>query len=352
MRGVCLTMPPTMTTAALPPPEPVTDTKTKHHDFDPDLYRMTIGEHLEELRSRLLYGLIGFALALVFCLVFAKSHVVPAFCRPLVTVLVAKDINPQLVVDEVGEGFMVYITISLISAAVLSSPWFLYQLWQFVAAGLYPNERKYVTRYLPVSIGLLISGMLFVYFLVLPWTLQFFVDFNDDFRLDAPARVVSAAEVGAGAAGAPPVAAFPSFRGDPPSPLEGQVWLDVDQGKLKLFFGGQVRVISFNSPNLIAQEFKLSHYIDLVIAMLLTFGLSFQLPLVVLALERIGIVEVAALRAGRRYVYFAMVIIAAVITPGDVVTATVALIVPLIGLYELGIWLAVFGRKPDPAATA
>ena len=71
---------------------------------------------------------------------------------------------------------MVFIDISLISAAALASPWILYQLWQFVAAGLYPHERKYVTRYLPLSIALLISGMLFVYFLVLPWTLEFFID--------------------------------------------------------------------------------------------------------------------------------------------------------------------------------
>jgi sec-independent protein translocase protein TatC len=348
----------TTASAADSPTEPV-DSKKKQHDFDPDLYRMTIGEHLEELRSRLMYGLIGFSVALVFCLVFAKSHVVPAFCRPLVNALVAEDINPQLIVDELGEGFMVYITISLISAAAISSPWFLYQLWQFVAAGLYPNERKYVTRYLPVSIVLLISGMLFVYFLVLPWTIEFFLEFNGGFELPHVAPVAAVVDPAPAAAAATPppagglqVAEIPQFRGDPPKVSEGHIWIDSDEGKLKLFFGGKVRVIGINSPNLIAQEYKLAHYIDLVVAMLLTFGLSFQLPLVVLALERIGIVEVAALRAGRRYVYFAMVVIAAIITPGDVVTATVALIVPLIGLYELGIWLARFGRKPDASAVA
>lgn len=336
-----------MTTAASPP-EPVTDAKTKHHHFDPDLFRMTIGEHLEELRTRLFYGLIGFAIALVMCLFYAKTHVVPAFCAPLVKVLVERDINPQLIVDEVGEGFMVYITISLVSAAALSSPWILYQLWQFVAAGLYPNERKYVTRYLPVSIALLISGMLFVYFLVLPWTLEFFIDFNTGFELVSPAATAVEPVAAQPAAGEEQIGEIPRLHGDPPTAREGQVWIDVDEGKLKIFFGGKVRVISINSPNLIAQEYKLSHYIDLVVMMLVTFGLSFQLPLAVLALERIGIVEVAALRAGRRYVYFSMVIIAAVITPGDVITATVALIVPLIGLYELGIWLAVFGKRSEP----
>ena len=74
--------------------------------------------------------------------------------------------------------------------------------------------------------------------------------------------------------------------------------------------------------------------------MLLTFGLSFQLPLVVLALVRIGIVDIDQLKAFRRYVYFAITILAAAITPGDVITATILLMIPLIFLYELGIWLA------------
>src|SRR5204862_8179482 len=150
--------------------------------FDPDEYRMTIGEHLEELRSRLVRALIGFGLVLVLCLVYGR-RVETAFCAPLMNELESHGINPQLVVDELGEGFMVYISISLISAAALASPWVLYQLWQFVAAGLYPHERTYVTRYLPLSIGLLISGMLFVYFLVLPWTLEFFITFSTGIKL-------------------------------------------------------------------------------------------------------------------------------------------------------------------------
>jgi sec-independent protein translocase protein TatC len=110
------------------------------------------------------------------------------------------------------------------------------------------------------------------------------------------------------------------------------------------FHENSLRILPFNADTLLGQEYKLSHYMDLVVMMLITFGLSFQLPLVVLSLERIGIFDVATLKAGRRYVYFAMVIAAAVITPGDVITATIALMFPLIGLYELGIWLATLGR--------
>lgn len=317
--------------------------KKTNGEFDPDEYRMTIGEHLEELRSRLIRALLGFAVILIVCLIYGR-RVETAFCAPLMTELESHGINPQLVVDELGEGFMVYISISLISAAALASPWMLYQLWQFVAAGLYPHERKYVTRYLPLSIGLLISGMLFVYFLVLPWTIRFFIEFNGGIDVPQTTKLVQEVKA-AGPTTLPSVSVVPSLPGDPAHPVEGQIWLDTARGALKFFYLGQVRIISINSPNLLAQEYKLSNYIEMVVMMLITFGLSFQLPLVVLALERIGIVQIEALRSGRRYVYFAMVVVAAVITPGDVVTATIALMFPLIGLYELGIFLAWFGKR-------
>jgi hypothetical protein len=156
---------------------------------------------------------------------------------------------------------------------------------------------------------------------------------------------------GGGPATAPNLMTVPAIKGDPAHPVEGQIWLDTARGALKFSYLGQIRIISINSPNLLAQEYKLSHYIDMVVTMLITFGLSFQLPLVVLALERIGIVQIESLRSGRRYVYFAMVVIAAVITPGDVITATIALMFPLIGLYELGIFLASIGKR-DTTTTA
>ena len=79
--------------------------------------------------------------------------------------------------------------------------------------------------------------------------------------------------------------------------------------------------------------------------MLLIFGLAFQLPLVVLALLRVGIIDLQMARSARRIVYFVMTILAAVITPGDVITATLALLVPLCLLYELGIFLYVLGNR-------
>src|SRR5690606_38183875 len=110
---------------------------------------------------------------------------------------------------------------------------------------------------------------------------------------------------------------------------------------------GQVKVIPFGPEKLAAPMITLPNYINLVFGMLITFGLAFQLPLVVMAIVKLGIVEVQVLRDSRKYVYFIMAILAAVITPGDVMTVTVALMGPLILLYEFGLWLATFGRKAE-----
>ena len=317
-------------TAVAPEPPPQID-KPRPRDFDPDQYRMTIGEHLEELRWRVILGLVGLAIITV-ALLFVGDQVLLIFCRPLFKTLQAKGLNPQLYYTRLGEGFTVWLKIVIISAAALASPWVLYQLWQFVAAGLYPHERKYVTRYAPMSIGLLVSGMLFVYFLVLPWTIQFFLDFANSVPM--PQAHVSTTQ---------PHDAFtiPSLRGDPAQPRPFEMWYDSVIGQVKLHIPGEGnRVMQFLPGNLLAPHIALDEYISLVVGMLLVFGLSFQLPLVVMALARLGIVDVAALKRARRYVYFILAIVACVITPGDVITASVALTVPLCLLYELGIWLA------------
>jgi len=68
--------------------------------------------------------------------------------------------------------------VSLIAAMAISGPWIVYQLWKFISAGLYPKERKYVTKYIPLSITLMLLGMIFVYYVVLPFSLQFFHRFH------------------------------------------------------------------------------------------------------------------------------------------------------------------------------
>jgi sec-independent protein translocase protein TatC len=297
---------------------------------------MSVGDHLEELRRRLIYALLGFAVVLGVCLFFG-DRVLTAFCQPLFETLQAKRLNPQLYYTELGESFVVWIRVSLISGAAIASPWIVYQLWLFVAAGLYPHERKYVTRYAPLSIALLVTGMLFVYFLVLPWTIQFFLDFAGSVPI--PERRATTTQ--------PYTPAFiPALPGDPANPRPNEIWLNTMLGQIRVNFEGrETRVINFAPQSLLAPHIAISDYIDLVVGMLLLFGLSFQLPLVVLALVKIGLLDLDTLRSMRRYVYMALAVLAAAITPGDVITATVALMIPLAGLYELGIWMAHLSMK-------
>jgi Sec-independent protein secretion pathway component TatC len=183
-----------------------------------------------------------------------------------------------------------------------------------------------------MSIGLLVTGMLFVYFLVLPWTIVFFLDFAGSVPMPKRHPTTAAAHV---------PTTIPSLPGEPSAPRAFEMWYDSVIKQVKIFIPGEgVRVLPFLPDNLLAPHISLDDYISLVVGMLLVFGLSFQLPLVVMALARIGIVDVAALKRARRYVYFILAIVACLITPGDVITASVALTVPLCLLYELGIWLA------------
>lgn len=312
---------------------------------DPEQYRMTLGEHLEELRWRLILALMGFGVVFLVCLVFG-THVVTGFVAPLYNTLKKHNVTPQVFITKVGSAFTVYIQISLISAAALSAPWVLYQFWLFVAAGLYPHERKWVTRYLPLSITLLISGMVFVYFVVLPWSLDFFVGATTWFPMpgsESPQVQVAATQ---------PYMRVPALEGDPIDPPDESMWFNRLEGKLKYYVDGHTSVLLFLPMSLVAPHITLDDYIDLVVMMLVVFALAFQLPLVVAAIIRIGIVEPDAMRRARRVVYFVLLIVAASITPGDVITATLALLLPLVVLYEFGIILGVRGQKRAEQAAA
>src|SRR5271170_3431759 len=129
-----------MTIATRPPPKKAAKSKPVH---DPDSFRMTIGEHLEDLRRRLIIGLIGFAVAVAVCVSFTE-RVVVFFTAPFIKQLVRHHLNPAMYYSQITEGFMTYLKIWMISALAIAAPWLLYQIWQFVAAGLYPHERQMV----------------------------------------------------------------------------------------------------------------------------------------------------------------------------------------------------------------
>ncbi|MFN4243371.1 MAG: twin-arginine translocase subunit TatC [Tepidisphaerales bacterium] len=313
--------------------------------FDPESYRMTLGEHLEELRSRVIWGLLGFVVALAVCLVFV-DRVVVFFCRPLIDALLAAGMNTQLFNSEVTKPFMLYVKVAVIVALVIAGPWMLFQLWLFVSAGLYPSERRVVRRYIPLSIALLVAGVLLAYYIVMPLTVRFLLAFNTAYGIglnpgaalvDVPAEAVKT---------------IPSLPGDPKDPLPGQMWHNLNDGRIKVFLSGRTVAINFAPDQLLAPVITMDTYVDLTMMMLLVFAVAFQLPLVVLALYKVGVLELEALKRSRRVVYFALAIAAAAISPGDVATAMLALYIPLLGLYEFAILLCWWSGRSETTEPA
>lgn len=314
-------------------------------DFDPHAYRMTLGEHLEDLRRRLLFGVIGLVVATFVSLAFGEK-VVEFFCRPLMQGLRDAHLTPMTYNVEMTATFMLYLKVSLIVAACVSGPWMVYQMWMFVAAGLYPRERKTITRYIPLSVLLMVAGTVLAYAVVMPITVRFLLAFNNGFSLKGfntgelvdvkPEQVIK----------------VPELLGDPKVPENGQLWFNAVQGRLKWFINGEKRVIPFVQDSMVSSMITIDDYVNLTIMTLLVFALAFQLPLVVLALFKIGIIDVNVLRKSRKIVYFSLSIVAAVIAPGDVLSAMMALYLPLILLYEFGILLCVWTSRGERRAEA
>lgn len=180
----------------------------------------------------------------------------------------------------VQEAFTtIYLKVSFVAGLVFASPWVIYQIWQFVAAGLYPHERKYVYIYLPISIFLFLGGAFFCFYAVFPFVLNFLLGFN--------------------------------------------------------------KLLGVNP------QIRLSEWISFAITLPVMFGLSFQLPLVMLFLERISVFNLQDYHEKRRMAILIISIISMLMTPADPMSM-VLMMLPLILLYELGILMC----KYFPSANA
>jgi sec-independent protein translocase protein TatC len=331
-------------------PDPTADPEDIFKDT-----RMSFGEHIEELRSHMLRAIYGFVIGMVVALIFAKwvfaiitgpveaqlmvfynNRVekvanalkegdskfkeldqpkevpyfmertvaeriglkveqmeaegdlvkVPLWVKPLsMSILVAEAQRqvgrpPMLSTLNVMEAFMVYFKVVAVTGLVISSPWVFYQLWAFVAAGLYPHEKKYVHKYLPMSVGLFLAGVALCQVMVIPNAIRSLLWFNQ--------------------------------------------WLDLE-------------------PDL-----RLNEWLTFAILLPLVFGISFQTPLVMLFLGKIGIMDANSFRRKRFVAWFVLCVFAAMVTPSDALSMLM-LMIPMWGLYELGILLVLYsGGPPEP----
>lgn len=137
---------------------------------------MTFIEHLEELRKRIIKCIIGVSLGFIVCYIYSKE-IFFLLMRPLLTILPKN--QKQLVFTNPIQPFMVYLKVALIVGVFVSSPLILFQLWRFVSPGLYKNERKYSFAFLLLSIIFFIGGTSFGYFILLPFSFSFLLQFAE-----------------------------------------------------------------------------------------------------------------------------------------------------------------------------
>ena len=141
------------------------------------MVRMSLGRHLDELRARLWLGLLGFAAAFFVSLSVAKGFA-RIILSPYRAAMQAAGIESKLQALQPAEPFLVYMKSALVLAALISSPWILYQLWAFVAAGLHRHERRFVHVAAPACAGLFVAGVLFFLLTIGPWVFRFFMQFD------------------------------------------------------------------------------------------------------------------------------------------------------------------------------
>jgi len=135
---------------------------------------MSLGDHIEELRARMILAIIGLVASAIICLIFG-SKIIAFIERPYISVIGQEN---RLQALAPIDGFVTYLKIALISGLIFSSPWVFYQLWMFVAAGLYPHEKRYVYLVTPFSAVLFVTGALFFMLAIAPAALRFLVGFN------------------------------------------------------------------------------------------------------------------------------------------------------------------------------
>lgn len=261
-------------------------------------------EHLAELRTRVLWSLLAFVIATVICFAVA-TPIFNFMTRPICSALIARGQDCGLVFIKLQEGFFVAISISFVGGFAMAFPIIAYQLWRFVAPGLYRSEKAAFLPFLLASPVMFFLGAAFCYYIVLPMMFDFFLSYQQG-ALTTPA-VTNAADAAAVAPGATgmvgpaPVAAAPAL---PPS----------------IVFQGSA-----------------SEYLSLTLRFIMAFGLSFQLPVLLTLLGKAGVVSADGLASVRKYALVAMLFTAAIVTPGSDLTSMMALFLAVYPLYEIAI---------------
>jgi sec-independent protein translocase protein TatC len=231
--------------------------------------------HLFELRDRVIKAVLAIIVVFV-CLVYWAPDIFHLFAQPLLSALPA---GGKMIVTDVTGSFFVPMKVTMLVAFIIALPVVMYQLWAFIAPGLYLHERKLILPLVVSSYTLFIIGMAFAYFLVFPTVFKFMASYN--------------------------------------APLGAEMSTDID------------------------------NYLSFAMTTFLAFGITFEVPVVVVVLVRMGMVPLSKLREIRPYVIVGAFVISAIVTPPDVLSQLL-LAVPMTLLYELGLLVArLYVPKPS-----
>jgi len=228
--------------------------------------------HLVELRKRLISSLLCLAILFVLCYYFS-DYIYGFLVEPYAAAVKNDNLERRLIFTALQETFLTYLKVSFFAAFFITSPFILIQIWKFIAPGLYEHEKNAIMPYLILTPILFLLGGVLVYYLIMPLAIKFFLSFESS-------------------------------------------------------------GLSTTLP--IQLEAKVNEYLSLVMKLIFAFGLSFQLPVVLSLLARIGLIDSHFLKERRKYVVVIIFAAAALLTPPDPVTQ-IGLAIPLLILYELSI---------------
>jgi len=277
-------------------------------------------EHLTELRNRLLWSLLAFIIAACAC--FTVWEPIFNFLKaPLCEAMIrygAPDCDLMFI--SLQEGFFMAFNIAMFAGLALAFPVIAYQMWRFVAPGLYRSERGAFLPFLIASPFMFILGSVVAYYIVVPWAFDFFLSFQQP-------TAESMAAAGDIAAATTAVA-------------EGTATA-TEQGATHAFAGGGI-----------VFQGSAQAYLSLTMKFILAFGLCFQLPVLLTLMGKAGIVTSAGLARMRRYAIVIILVVAALVTPPDMMSQVI-LFAAIYPLYEVSIFLVRrIERQKDAAARA